>query len=137
MDELNTGDTVVSELSEVAGGEASLLSRQRDAAHALLRGEDDVRERLCIGESEWLGWIRGGEFTGYVSSLAWGLAEVNVPSVWRTLYGLVNDGSVPAIRLYFDLLSKRSGAAHEAEHRTVGGELAGLRESIFAEGATE
>ena len=110
--------------------------KQRGVAYAMVRGEktlDEVLEQFGVGEAEFTGWVCGGQFTDYAVSLARGFAEVDAPYVWKDLLGLIRGGSVPAIRLYFDLLSKKT--AGRGCERPTAAELAGLRESIFGDPA--
>ena len=116
--------------------EHSLTPKQREVAYAMVRGDrtlSEVLERLGVSEDEFTGWVCDGMFTEYAASLARGFAEADAPYVWKVLLDLTRNGSVSAIRLYFDILNKKP--AVRGGERAVGMELAGLRESIFAEQA--
>ena len=110
--------------------------KQRDVAYAMVRGQmplDEVLTQFGVSEAEFTGWVLDGTFTEYAASLARGFAEADVAYVWKILQGLVRDGGVSAIRLYFELLGKKP-AAHGAERPGTGmgsSDLTGLRESIF------
>lgn len=123
-------------MDEVTENEGSLGAKQRDVAYAMVRGGrtlSEIMEAYGVGEEEFLGWVLDGAFTEYVTMLARGFAEADAPYVWNDLLDLTHSGNVPAIRLYFDIMTKKT-AARGAE-RTSGAELSGLRESIFAEPA--
>ena len=110
--------------------------KQHDVAYAMVRGKKTLEEVLAqfgVSEAEFTGWVLDGTFTEYAASLARGFAEADAAYVWKILQGLVRDGGVSAIRLYFDLLGKKP-AAHGSEYPGTGAgsnDLTGLRESIF------
>lgn len=115
------------------------IAKPMEVAYAMVRGEGSIAElmeRFGVDESEFAEWICGGRFTEYAMSLAKGYAEADAPYVWRTLRDLIHGGSVPAIRLYFDLLAKKQGGV-SGDRQAVSAELSGLRESIFAAGGEE
>ncbi len=110
--------------------------KQRDVARAMVRSELTLAEILAahsVKDEEFIEWIRDGSFTEYAASLARGFAEAGAPHVWKTLLDLVDDGSVSAIRLYFDVINKKPTVQNGAD-RTRFAELEGLRSSVFAEG---
>lgn len=118
--------------------EENNIAKPREVAYAMVRGDGSITElmeRFGIDEAEFTEWICGGKFTDYAMSLARGYAEADAPYVWRTLRDLIHGGSVPAIRLYFDLLAKKPSGAGAENHG--GAELSGLRESIFAAGGED
>ena len=82
-------------------------------------------------ESEFTGWVMDGRFTEYAASLARGYAEAEAAYVWKILQGLVQNGGVTAIRLYFDLVGKKPPA--NGEVRTGTADLTELRDRIFRE----
>ena len=123
-------------MDEVTERDDGLGAKQRAVAYAMVHGSntlDEVLELHGVSEDEFTGWVRGGQFTEYAASLARGFAEADAPYVWKDLLELTHNGSVSAIRLYFDILNRKP--APRGAERTFGGELAGLRESIFAEPA--
>lgn len=121
-------------MDEVTENDGGLEPKQRGVAYAMVRGEKplgEVLEQFGVDEAEFTGWVLDGRFTEYAASLARGFAEADIPYAWKVLQGMVHAESVSAIRLYFDLLTKKpSGRGGERPNVT---ELAGLRESIFAE----
>ncbi len=126
----------MNDMDEVTEREGGLAPKQREVAYAIVRGGrmlDEVLEQYGVSETEFIGWVCSGQFTEYAAMLARGFAEADVAYVWKELLGLVRDGSVSAIRLYFDLLNKKP-SARGGERLNVT-ELSGLRESIFAEPA--
>ena len=119
------------EVTEKRGG---LTAKQRDAAYAMVRGQmplEDVMKKFGITETEFTGWVMDGRFTEYAASLARGYAEAEAAYVWKILQGLVQNGGVPAIRLYFDLVGKKPPANGEMRAGTA--DLTELRERIFRE----
>ena len=84
-----------------------------------------------VSEAEFTGWVMVGTFTEYAASLARGFAEADVAYVWKILQGLVQNGGVPAIRLYFDLVGRKPPA--NGEGRTGSADLTELRDRIFRE----
>ena len=122
--------------TEVTGTGGIPDPKQRSVAYAMVRGDKplaEVLEQFGVGEAEFTGWVLDGRFTEYAASLARGYAEADIPYAWKILQGMVHGESVPAIRLYFDLLTKKT-AAHGGERPNTA-ELAGLRESIFRDPA--
>lgn len=121
-------------MDKVTENDGGLEPKQRGVAYAMVRGEKplgEVLEQFGVDEAEFTGWVLDGRFTEYAASLARGFAEADIPYAWKVLQGMVHAESVSAIRLYFDLLTKKpSGRGGERLNVT---ELAGLRESIFAE----
>ena len=94
---------------------------------------EEVLTQFGVSEAEFTGWVLDGSFTEYAASLARGFAEADAAYVWKILQGLVREGGVSAIRLYFDLLGKKP-AAHGADRPAAGmgsNDLTGLRASIF------
>ena len=119
------------EVKETRGG---LTARQWEAAYAMVRGQmslEDVMKKFGITESEFTGWVMDGRFTEYAASLARGYAEAEAAYGWKILQGLVQNGGVPAIRLYFDLVGKKPPANGEMRAGTT--DLTELRGRIFRE----
>jgi hypothetical protein len=119
------------EVTETRGG---LTAKQREAAYAMVRGQmslEDVMKKFGITESEFTGWVMDGRFTEYAASLARGYAEAEAAYVWKILQGLVQNGGVPAIRLYFDLVGRKPPANGEMRAGTT--DLTELRGRIFRE----
>jgi hypothetical protein len=119
------------EVKETRGG---LTAKQREAAYVMVRGQmplEDVMKKFGITESEFTGWVMDGRFTEYAASLARGYAEAEAAYVWKILQGLVQNGGVPAIRLYFDLVGRKPPANGEMRAGTT--DLTELRGRIFRE----
>jgi hypothetical protein len=70
-----------------------------------------VREKLNIDGETWESWLRDGGVPGDVVTLARAMAEMCAPWVWASLLGLTRDGSVPAMKLYFELCREKTPAA--------------------------
>ena len=125
------------EVTEQAG-EFSLGPKQREVAYAMVRGEqafDEVMKEYEVGEEEFTDWVRDGRFTEYAASLARGFAEADAPYVWKDLLDLTHNGSVPAIRLYFDILNKKPAVSKTEP--SVEEEIAGLRKGVFSDSEAE
>ena len=103
----------------------------------MVRGQmplEEVLTQFGVSEAEFTGWVMDGTFTEYAASLARGFAEADVAYVWKILQGLIRNGGVSAIRLYFELLGKKPPAHGPDRLGTDAGanDLTGLRESIFS-----
>ncbi len=123
-------------MDEVTESRGGLTAKQRDAAYAMVRGQlplEEVMKKFGITETEFTGWVLDGRFTEYAASLARGYAEADAAYVWKILQGLVRDGGVSAIRLYFDLLGKKPAGGTDPAAGT--NDLSGLRNSIFGAGS--
>ena len=70
--------------------------------------------------------------------LAQGFAQADAPYVWSALLKAAEDGSVPATRLYFDLMSRTAeGAKPALSPAEASAEIRSLRASIFGQGSAE
>ena len=124
--------------NETEAAERPMEQRQRDVAYAMVRGQmplEEVLTQFGVSETEFTGWVLDGTFTEYAASLARGYAEADIAYVWKILQGLVREGGVSAIRLYFELLGKKP--THGAERPGTGmgtQDLTELRGSIFSGG---
>ena len=76
---------------------------------------------------EFAEWVRDPSFREYTASLARDFAEADEVNVWKSLLDLIKGGSVPAIKLYFDLQSKRTSS----QRRVASDEVIELRRDIF------
>lgn len=126
------------DMDEVTENRGGLTAKQRDAAYAMVRGQmplEDVMKKFGVTEAEFTGWVLDGRFTEYAASLARGYAEAEAAYVWKILQELVRGGGVPAIRLYFDLLGKKTAGTtdHAGSAGTTG--LTELRNRIFCGGS--
>lgn len=100
-------------------------------------GDEDIaslRERLSLDGDTWEGWLRDGVLPGQVVRLSRSMAEMCAPWVWSSLLKLTEDGSVPAMKLYFDLCKSEvaGGSGGNAD-----GEVLRLRREIFGDKAGE
>ena len=66
-----------------------------------------VREKLDIDGETWESWLRDGGVPGDVVTLARAMAEMHAPWVWSSLLGLTGEGSIPAMKLYFELCKEK------------------------------
>lgn len=100
-------------------------------------GEMDMaafRERLSLDGDIWEGWLREGRLPGEVVRLSKGMAEMYAPWVWASLLKLTADGSIPAMKLYFELCKQDTTAVATG---LPDGEILQLRREIFDERAGE
>ena len=89
----------------------------------------ELRDRLGIDGDTWEAWLREGGMSGALVSLSKAMAEMCAPWVWASLLEQTKDGSVPAMKLYFELCREKPSAASSA----VSGdpEILALRQEIF------
>lgn len=90
-----------------------------------------LREKLGIDGETWEAWLREGGMPGDLVSLSKAMAEMCAPWVWASLLELTKGGSVPAMKLYFELCREKGGAAAE---NTGEREIQALRQEIFGGG---
>lgn len=91
----------------------------------------DVLAEAGVTEAEYLGWVADGTFPAEVASLAKRWAEAEAPFVWRDLLALTRSGSVPAMRLFFDLSGKRTAEKSTSPYPYPSAQLEALRADIF------
>lgn len=113
--------------------------RRCDVAYAMVRSGkslDEILAEYAVTDEEFIGWIRDGRFTEYVMTLARGVSEARAPYVWASLLSEIGDGSVQAMKLYFEICGKNRGAASESP---LGPPLSltAIREEIFGTGEGE
>ncbi len=109
-------------------------------------GEGDLRTlRDCLADSDRMpeqdkpareGWeevLRDGNLSGEVLRLGRAMAELYAPWVWAALLGETKNGSIPAMKLYFELCKTRD-TSRDSEAGGVGidGGIQALRQAIFA-----
>ncbi len=112
-----------------------LYDRQRVVACAMIRSGKSGREVLeeyGVDESEYLSWIEEGGFAAMAARLAGGFAAADAPYVWNVLLELIRGGSVPAIRLYFDMRAKKMAADPQAVPGRIDS-LQSLRSAVFGD----
>ena len=98
----------------------------------------ELRDKLGIDRETWETWLREGGMPGDLISLSKAMAEMCAPWVWASLLEMTKDGSVPAIKLYFELCKERTTAS--GSDSTGDREVLALRREIFgrqAGGETE
>jgi len=118
------------EKGEITEPLGDISEKQSSLAMAMVRLNDPLEEilsRLGIGEDEFAEWVRDPSFREYTASLARDFAEADEVNVWKSLLDLIKGGSVPAIKLYFDLQSKRTSS----QRRVASDEVIELRRDIF------
>lgn len=62
-----------------------------------------LREKLGIDRELWERWLREGGMPEDIISLSKAMAEMCAPWVWGALLEQTRDGSIPAMKLYFEL----------------------------------
>ena len=121
--------------AENAASAVGISERQAKIAYAMVRGSkpfDEVMADFDVTVDELVGWVRDGRFNEYVMRLAQGFAQADAPYVWSALLKAAEDGSVPATRLYFDLMSRTAEGTKTALSPTeASAEIRSLRASIF------
>ena len=118
--------------------DAGLDKCRCDVAYAMVRSGkslDEILGEYSVTEEEFTGWIRDGRFTEYVAELAKKFAKADEPFVWTSLLNEIRKGSIPAIKLYFEIWNKRSGTASSSADPPD--ELTAVREEIFGSGDSE
>lgn len=111
-----------------------LTEKQREAAWAMVRGGLQMEQLLADGSltaEEAVAWIRDGRFPEYVMSLARGFAMADAAAVWAALLASAEDGSVPATRLYFDLMTRSEGGRRSETVPGPSPALEAVRASVF------
>ena len=89
----------------------------------------ELRERLGIDGETWEVWLREGGMPGDLVRLSKAMAEMCAPWVWASLLELTKGGSIPAMKLYFELCKEQDSMAgtDAAGER----EILALRQEIF------
>lgn len=91
----------------------------------------EILEQAGISGEEFVEWVRAGAFPELAASLARGFAQADAPYVWSTLLREAKDGNVPAIRLYFDIWSKKMPASASREGGLRDSGVESLRSDLF------
>ncbi|MBQ3178467.1 MAG: hypothetical protein IJB52_11680 [Clostridia bacterium] len=89
----------------------------------------ELRDRLGIDGETWEAWLREGGMPEELVRLSKAMAEMCAPWVWASLLELTKGGSIPAMKLYFELCKEQDSAAgtDTAGER----EILALRQEIF------
>jgi hypothetical protein len=74
--------------------------------------------------------VRDGRFSEYAAALARGFAEADAPYIWTSLLNAAKGGSIPAIKLYFEIWNKK----HGTDPPEIPDELLAARDEIFGGG---
>lgn len=114
-----------------------ITEKQACVAYEMVRCGRPVSEILAehsVTEEEFTSWVRDGRFSEYASALASGFAQADAPYVWNSLIASAKEGNMQAIKLYFDIWSKRQGAkTSPAGNFLADGEIESLRADVFGE----
>ena len=110
--------------------------RRRDVAYAMVRSGkrlDEILADFSVTDEEFSEWIRDGQFGEYAAAFARGFAQANAPYVWESLLSETREGSIPAIKLYFEIWNKcRETASGSAAGPPWA--LSAMRSEIFGTG---
>ena len=119
--------------------ELLLTEKQKTVAYEIVRSGREISailEEHGVTEAEYSEWIIGGLFPNYTSYLAGIYARADEPFVWSKLFGLIRDGNIQAIKLFFSLIDKKNNgqqkSSAEPDER-----LNELRSDIFGEEESE
>lgn len=113
------------DISELNKQEISIDPKQASIAYAMVKSGKTLEEILTeysVSDEEFTSWVLDGRFSEYASSLAKGFAEADAPYIWASLIESAKKGNISAIKLYFDVWTKK-------QH--PGTELDSLRADIF------
>lgn len=91
--------------------QTALLREVLEAGFAGGESLTSLREKLGIDGETWERWLRESGMPGDMVSLARAMAEMCAPWVWSSLLGLTREGSIPAMKLYFELCREKTPAA--------------------------
>ncbi len=89
---------------------------------------DSLAAKDQLDKAGWEDLLRDGTLSGEVLRLGRAMAELYAPWVWASLLAETKDGSIPAMKLYFELCKAR-----ESEGGGVGMDsgIQALRQAIF------
>ncbi len=105
-------------------------SVQAGVAYAMAKSGKKLEEILTeysVSDEEFTKWVLDGRFSEYAASLARGFARADAPYIWASLIESAKKGNVSAIKLYFDVWTKKQPFSEDGS--TV--ELEALREDVF------
>ncbi len=111
----------------VKGSGYSVDGKEGLSLGALYSGE--VLGALGVGCEDYGELLKSGD-VGKGLGLCRSAGVLEAPLVWRALLDAAEGGNVSAIRLYFDIIGRDSGAAVKSADE----EVAGLREAMFGGG---
>jgi len=95
------------------------------------KGEDiwNLLEKYGIDCARWESWLRDRQFTEQLVTLSKAMSGTYAPKVWNALLSMVENGSIPAMKLYFELWKQeRPSCLGNAKGDAV---LENLRTEIF------
>ncbi len=102
-------------------------------------GEGDLRTlrdclaaKDCLALEDWEALLRDGSLSGEVLRLGRAMAELYAPWVWAALLSETREGSIPAMKLYFELCKGRDTAREGEGGMGIDGGIQALRKAIFA-----
>lgn len=88
--------------------------------------------RVDVSEEDMLAWLRDAAFGSAVVQLAREYAGMYAAEVWEHLLSLAREGSIPAIKLYFELWKDvRLNPAQGFAAAENSAEIAALRDTVF------
>lgn len=109
-----------------------ISAKQSEVALALVTGDGETHEILDeygVSEDEFTSWIRDAGFRDHIDSLARDFAEAGVYEIWKSLMKHAKEGSVPAIKLYFEMKNKRVTESRSG----ISPDINDLRRDIFGD----
>ncbi len=112
-------------------GKVKGSGQMESGEETVVRGlhSDEVLSSLGLSVSEYWELIKSG--AGAVGlSLCRSAGIFEAPLVWRALLDAAESGNVSAIRLYFDIIGRDSGAVSNS----ADAEVSGIRRELFGEG---
>ncbi len=120
-------ETLLREILEKGfGGEGDL----RTLRDGLAAQDKLVRE-------DWEDLLRDGALSGEVLRLGRAMAELYAPWVWAALLSETREGSIPAMKLYFELCKARDTGREGEGGMGIDGGIQALRQAIFAQPRSE
>ena len=106
-----------------------ILQKMLDAGFAGGCSVTELRDRLGIDPDTWEALLREGGVPGMLVSLSKSMAEMCAPWVWASLLEQTKDGSVPAMKLYFELCREKQAETGSSSGGSA--EILALRQEIF------
>lgn len=123
--ELQEGESIVLETEK----RSQILREILEAGFARGDSLTGLREKLGIDGETWERWLRDGGMPEDIVGLSRAMAEMCAPWVWGALLEQTRDGSIPAMKLYFELC--KGGDTSPAAAVIPDPAVAALRQSIL------